>query len=55
MQNRPGRLDLNPIWQLTFDAAKSRNMRSVSCSCESEYPASGWLPDFVRGKFLWST
>src|ERR1700686_1697234 len=27
VQSRPGRLDLDPVWKLTFDAAKQRGLR----------------------------
>ena len=30
VQNGPGKLDLNPVWKLTFDAAKARQARGVS-------------------------
>src|SRR5438309_9016236 len=27
VQSRPGKLDLNPVWDLTFDAAKRKGLR----------------------------
>ena len=53
VQSRPGKLDLNPIWKLTFDAAKSRNLRvgfRVQLSSPNIQPKQLSMPDFVREK-----
>ncbi len=53
VQSKPGRLDLNPIWKLTFDAAKSRNLRvgfRVQLSSPNIQPKKLSMPDFVREK-----
>lgn len=51
MQKRPGRLDLDPIWKLTLDAAKRRRLRvgfRVQLSNPEFEPQQIALPDFLR-------
>src|SRR3954451_11132331 len=53
VQSRPGRLDLHPIWKLTFDAAKRHNLRvgfRVQLSSPNIQPAHLSMPDFLNGK-----
>jgi hypothetical protein len=53
VQSKPGRLDLSPIWKLTFDAARQRNLRvgfRVQLSSPNIQPKKLSLPDFVREK-----
>ena len=53
VQNRPGRLDLGPVWGLTFDAAKRHGLRvgfRVQLSNPEIQPAKLALPDFLQGK-----
>jgi len=53
VQSRPGRLDLDPIWKLTLDAAKSRGLRvafRVQLSSPVFEPEQISLPEFLRPK-----
>src|SRR3954462_8527659 len=53
VQSRPGRLDLDPVWQLTLDAARRHNLRvafRVQLSNPECQPKQIALPDFVREK-----
>lgn len=53
VQKRPGRLDLHPVWQLTFDAARRHNKRvafRVMASNTVGQPKYLALPDFVQAK-----
>jgi hypothetical protein len=51
VQSKPGKLDLHPIWKLTFDAAKSRNLRvgfRVQLSSPNIQPKRFSMPDFLQ-------
>jgi len=53
VQSRPGRLDLDPIWKLTLDAARSRGLRvafRVQLSSPVFEPEQISLPEFLRPK-----
>jgi hypothetical protein len=53
VQSRAGRLDPDPVWQLTLDAARRRNLRvafRVQLSNPEFQPKQVALPDFVRSK-----
>ena len=53
VQKRPGRLDLNPIWKLTLDAAKNYGQRvgfRVMLSNTVFQPKQLAMPDFVQQK-----
>jgi hypothetical protein len=53
VQNKPGKLDLNPVWKLTFDAAKSYGKRvafRVMLSNTAFQPERLAMPDFLNGK-----
>src|SRR5919205_2022544 len=53
VQSRPGRLNLHPIWRLTFDAAKRHNLRvgfRVQMSNTEGQPRQLALPDFLQAK-----
>jgi hypothetical protein len=53
VQTRPGKLDLHPIWKLTFDAAKRRGLRvafRVQLSNPEIQPDKLSLPDFLRDR-----
>lgn len=53
VQNRPGRLDLEPVWQLTLDAAKRAGLRvafRVQLSNTSFQPEQLALPEFLRDR-----
>jgi hypothetical protein len=53
VQGRPGRLDLQPVWDLTFDAARRRGLRvgfRVQLSNPEIQPARLAVPDFVKEK-----
>jgi hypothetical protein len=53
VQSRPGRLDLSPVWKLTFDAAKARGLRvafRVQLSNPNSPDGPIAMPDFVREK-----
>jgi hypothetical protein len=53
VQRRPGRLDLHPVWQLTFDAARRHNKRvafRVMVSNTVGQPRYLALPDFIQAR-----
>jgi len=53
VQTRPGRLDLNPVWALTLDAARRHGLRvgfRVQLSNPEIQPARLALPDFLQAK-----
>jgi hypothetical protein len=53
VQSRPGRLDLEPIWHLTLDAAKRKGLRvafRVQLSNTSFQPEQVALPPFLRDR-----
>jgi hypothetical protein len=53
VQSRPGRLDLEPVWQLTLDAAKRKGLRvafRVQLSNTSFQPEQVALPEFLRDR-----
>ena len=53
VQKRPGELDLHPVWQLTFDAARRHNKRvafRVMLSNTVGQPKYLAMPDFVQAK-----
>jgi hypothetical protein len=53
VQSRPGRLDLNPVWHLTLDAAKRKGLKvafRVQLSNQSFQPEEVALPPFLRDK-----
>jgi hypothetical protein len=53
VQSRPGRLDLNPVWQLTLDAAKRHQLRvafRVQLSNPEFEPEQIALPEFLRSR-----
>lgn len=53
VQSEAGKLDLHPIWDLTFDAAKRHNLRvgfRVQLSSPNIQPEKLALPDFLQGK-----
>ena len=53
VQTRPGRLDLNPIWKLTLEAAKTYGLRvgfRVQLSSPNIQPEKLSMPDFLREK-----
>ncbi len=53
VQKAPGKLDLDPIWKLTFDAAKQYGQRvafRVQLSNQSFQPERLAMPDFVAKK-----
>src|SRR5438876_4880804 len=53
VQSRPGRLDLDPVWGLTFDAAKRKGLRvafRVQLSNTSFQPEQLALPAFLRDR-----
>jgi hypothetical protein len=53
VQSKPGRLDLNPVWRLTFDAAKRHDLRvgfRVQMSNTEGQPQRLALPDFLQAK-----
>jgi len=53
VQKKPGSLDLDPIWKLTFDAAKSFNLRvgfRVQLSSPNFQPKQFAMPDFIIEK-----
>ncbi|HSD29442.1 MAG TPA: twin-arginine translocation signal domain-containing protein [Vicinamibacteria bacterium] len=58
VQSRPGRLDLHPVWALTFDAAKRHGLRvgfRVQLSNPEIQPAKLALPDFLQAKIPLAT
>ncbi len=53
VQSRPGRLDLEPVWGLTLDAAKRKGLRvafRVQLSNTSFQPEQVALPPFLRAR-----
>lgn len=53
VQQRPGKLDFNPIWKLTFDAAKAYGQRvafRVQLSNPEFQPKQLAMPDFLQAK-----
>jgi hypothetical protein len=53
VQSRPGQLDLNPVWDLTFDAAKRKGLRvafRVQLSNHEFQPEQLALPQFLRDR-----
>ena len=53
VQSRPGRLDLNPVWELTAEAAKRHGLRiafRVQLSNPEFQPGEIALPAFLRDK-----
>src|SRR2546428_5431645 len=53
VQNRPERLDLSPVWDLTLDAARPHGLRAgfrVQLSSPQIQPARLSLPDLVQEK-----
>src|SRR5437879_8057354 len=53
VQSRPGRLDLDPVWGLTLDAARRKGLRvafRVQLSNACFQPAHIDLPPFLRGR-----
>jgi len=53
VQSRPGRLDLDPVWKLTLDAAKSHGLRvafRVQLSSPNFQPQQISLPEFLRSR-----
>jgi hypothetical protein len=53
VQSRPGQLDLNPVWDLTFDAAKRKGLRvgfRVQLSNHEFQPGQLALPEFLRDR-----
>jgi hypothetical protein len=53
VQSRPGRLDFDPVWKLTLDAAKRHGLRiafRVQLSNPEFEPQQIALPEFLRGK-----
>lgn len=53
VQTRPGHLDLDPVWQLTLDAAKRKNLRvafRIQLSNYSFQPEQLALPGFLRDR-----
>jgi hypothetical protein len=53
VQSRPGRLDLDPVWQLTLDAARRHNLRvafRVQLSNPEFQPKDIALPEFLRSR-----
>ncbi len=53
VQSRPGKLDLNPVWKLTFDAAKQYGLHvgfRVQLSSPNFQPQQLAMPDFLKEK-----
>ncbi|HJU10222.1 MAG TPA: hypothetical protein VJ728_05065 [Candidatus Binataceae bacterium] len=53
VQSRPGRLDLDPVWPLTIDAAKRHGLRvafRIQLSNPEFQPQQIALPDFLRSR-----
>jgi hypothetical protein len=53
VQSRAGRLDLEPVWELTFDAAKRKGLRvafRIQLSNYSFQPEQLALPEFLRDR-----
>lgn len=53
VQSRPGRLDLDPVWELTLDAAKRKGLRvafRIQLSNASFQPEQVAVPPFLRDR-----
>lgn len=53
VQTSPGKLDLSPVWQATFDAAKRHNLGvgfRIQLSSPNIQPQKLSLPDFLKDK-----
>jgi hypothetical protein len=53
VQSSPGKLDLNPVWKLTFEAAKQYKLRvgfRVQLSSPNFQPQQLSMPDFLQKK-----
>jgi hypothetical protein len=53
VQSRPGRLDLDPVWELTLDAAQRKSLRvafRIQLSNHSFQPEQVALPEFLRDR-----
>lgn len=53
VQSRPGRLDLNPVWKLTLDAARRHGLRvafRIQLSNPEFQPNQIALPEFLRSR-----
>jgi hypothetical protein len=53
VQSRPGRLDLEPVWELTLDAAKRKGLRvafRIQLSNTSFQPEQVAIPPFLRDR-----
>ena len=53
VQSQPGKLNLNPVWKLTFDAAKQYNLRvgfRIQLSSPNFQPKQLAMPDFLQKK-----
>ncbi len=53
VQSQPGKLDLNPVWEATLDAAKRHNLGvgfRIQLSSPNIQPAKLSMPDFLKGK-----
>ena len=53
VQSSPGKLNLNPVWKLTFEAAKQYNLKvgfRVQLSSPNFQPKQLSLPDFLQDK-----
>lgn len=53
VQSKAGSLDLNPVWNATFDAAKRHNLRvgfRIQLSSPNIQPQKLSMPDFLHGK-----
>ncbi len=53
VQSRPGRLDLDPVWQLTLDAAQRKGLRvafRIQLSNYSFQPEQLAIPEFLRDR-----
>jgi hypothetical protein len=53
IQSRPGKLDLSPVWEATFDAAKRHNLGvgfRIQLSSPNIQPQKLSMPDFLHDK-----
>lgn len=53
VQSQPGKLDLNPVWEATLDAAKRHGLGvgfRIQLSSPNIQPAKLSMPDFLKGK-----